>query len=140
MRSRVSDTWRGTVWTTRTLLIAYLAIGVGLTTQPDRFANTPSYANLLISAPAQLWGCAYIVVATLFIAWRLVQTTSTVPHPGFGIFVHTVALALTAWWWVAFIIRYATDDGTTIVNVVSWGVFLSLIARSAQGLNPERDV
>ena len=129
MPRRSADWWRGTVWTTRTLIVAYVAIGVGLTLQPSRFANTPSYHNLLVFAAAQAWGCAYLAVAALFIAWRLAQTRLL------GVITHTAATILTLWWFAAFIIRYSTDDGTTIVNVVSWGVFLSLVARSAQGLS-----
>lgn len=131
--TRISACWRDTVWTTRTVIVAYVAIGVGLTLQPSRFANTPSYANLIAFTPSEAWGCGYLAVAALLVAWRLSQR----PTQWLGILAHTAAAILTMWWLAAFVIRYATDDGTTIVNVVSWSVFLSLVARSAQGIDDD---
>lgn len=120
---------------THTVVVAYVAIGVGLTLQPSRFSRTPSYANLLLFAPAEVWGCAYLGVAALLLAWRF--THATIPSRWLGVGAHTLAVILTLWWLAAFIIRYWTDDATTIVNVVSWSVFLSLVLRSTGGLDDD---
>lgn len=131
----ISAAWRETVWATRTLIFAYIAIGVGLTLQPFRFANTPSYANLLLFARSEIWGVMYLLVAALLMAWRL---SYHVPRMSWlGVVAHTAAVILTSWWLVAFIIRYATDDGTTIVNIVSWGVFFTLVIRSSRRIENE---
>ncbi len=130
--STLTAAWREAKTTTRTLIAAYLVIGVGLTLQPERFANTPSYANLLVFARSQVWGVMYLLVAALLIGWRLSPKARWL-----GVLAHTAAITLTAWWWVAFVVRYATDDGTTVVNIVSWGVFLTLAARSAHWIDPE---
>lgn len=129
MTINIPAAWRETIAVTRTLIAVYIAIGVGLTLQPYRFSNTPSYHNLLVFAPSEVWGVMYLLVAALLVAWRLVQPQ------WLGVVAHTAAVILTSWWLIAFVIRYATDDGTTIVNVVSWSVFLSLIARSARRID-----
>lgn len=125
----------GTVYTpviTWTVIATYVALGFGLTVQPLRFERTPSYHNLLVLAHAPVWGCAYFAAAVLLLAWRLQ------PHRRLlGRAAHMYAIILTLWWLLAFVIRYATDDATTIVNVVSWSVFLSLAARSSSGLDRE---
>ena len=128
--TRMTVCWRETVWTTRLVAIAYVAIGCGLTLQPGRFSNTPSYANLIAFVTAPGWGCAYLGVAALLIAWCLARRAHWL-----GVLAHTAAAILTMWWLAAFVIRYATDSGTTIVNVVSWGVFLSLVYKSSQGID-----
>jgi hypothetical protein len=119
---------------TWTFAIAYVAIGAGLLFQPSRFSNTPSYANLLIFTSAGIWGCAYLAVAALMIGWRV-----AVRFRWLGVLAHVTAIALTSWWLVAFIVRYLTDNGTTVVNVVSWSVFLSLVIRSMSGLDDEEE-
>ncbi len=129
--SSIAETWQGTKSTTYMLIVAYIAIGVGLTLQPSRFANTPSYANLLAFAASQVWGVMYLTVAALLVTWRLSKVR------WLGVTSHTLGIVLTLWWWAAFIIRYITDNGTTIVNIVSWGVFLFLVARSAHWINAE---
>lgn len=125
---RIGETWKDTVWTTRTVILAYLAIGGGLLLQPGRFANTPSYANLILIMSSQAWGCMYLAAVALLIAWRLVQPV------WLGVVAHTFTLMVTLFWLLAFVIRYQTDDGTTIVNVVSWTVFLTLVIRSTFGM------
>lgn len=108
-------------------------IGVGLALQPERFAHTPSYANLLALAPSQVWGCcAYLLVAALLIAWRLSPRTRAL-----GVTAHAAAALLIAWWFIAFVIRWSTDRNTTVVNMVSWSLFLGVIALSAQGVDDE---
>lgn len=103
-----------------------LLFGITLILQPNRWANTPSYANLLELLPAATWGAIYLVTAgLLFVTIRFRQNR--------WLFAvgHTVGIALFAAWLLAFVVRYATDDGTTIVNIVSWGVFLSRLIQSA---------
>lgn len=118
---------------TYTVVAAFAAIGLGLTLQPARFGSTPSYANLLQFAPSEAWGAVYLLVACLLLAWRLT------PQRWLGIAAHTLAAILTLSWLAAFVVRYASDDATTIVNVVSWSVFLSLVIRSTGGLDDEDD-
>jgi hypothetical protein len=106
-----------------TLVVAMTAIGLTLILQPDRYANTPSYANLLDVFPAWVWGLLYVLVAAAVLGGIRGRTHSVV--------IHTAAVALISAWDAAFVIRYLTDGGTTIVNVVSWSVFLTLVIRSA---------
>lgn len=113
----------------RIILAAYIAIGLTLIIQPGRYANTPSYANLIDIFPQWVWGIIYLVVAGLLLAAR------ATPSVIVGTIAHTIAIALTASWLLAFVYRYATDKGTTVVNVASWGVFLSLLIISAVRLN-----
>lgn len=108
------------------MAIAYFVIGVFLWIQPDRWANTPSYANLLQLASTGVWGSIYLASALLMAAAVRFRARRIVL-----VVAHTVAIALTAAWFLAFVVRFATDDGTTIVNVVSWGVFLSRLIQSA---------
>lgn len=114
------------LWPTRLAVVPLLMIGLGLVFQPHRFQRTPSYANLLHIAPAAVWGVLYLIVAVLLISWCFRQSP-----PWWGIAVHTIAVMLTAGWLGAFVVRWATDTSTTIVNVASWTVFLSLVAKSA---------
>jgi hypothetical protein len=118
---------------TYTVVLAYAAIGLGLVLQPARFGATPSYANLLQFAPAEAWGAAYLTVAGLLVAWRMIR------HQWVGVAAHTLASILTVWWLLAFVVRYSTDNATTIVNVVSWSVFLSLVIRSSGGLDEDEN-
>lgn len=118
-----------------TVIAAFMALGIGMTLQPDRFARTPSYANLLSFAPAQVWGCAHLLVAALLLAWRMSTHTRWI-----GVIAHTAGIMLTLWWLGAFVIRWLTDDATTIVNVVSWSILLSLLIRSTNGLDDEDDL
>lgn len=113
----------------RIILFAYLAIGLTLIFQPDRYANTPSYANLIDVLPQWAWGALYLAVALLLAAARLT------PNRLIAIVSHTTAIALTASWLLAFVVRYVTDSGTTIVNIVSWGTFLTILIISVTQLN-----
>lgn len=111
----------------------FLAIGLTLWFQPERYDNTPSYANLLEIFPQHVWGAIYVAVAVLkaITAWR---------HPTRVLIVaaHTLGVALVVVWLAAFVIRYFTDDGTTIVNVCSWAAYLFLVIRSAARLDSGR--
>jgi hypothetical protein len=120
--------------------IAYLAIGVTLIVQPARYDNTPSYGLLLELLSQTAWGVIYLVVASSLGAgivcarWRRGRLVAVVSH--------TAAIALTSVWTAAFIVRWFTDSGTTIVNVVSWSVYLALLARSVSqldGLRPREE-
>lgn len=109
-----------------TMAAVFTAIGLALLFQPGRFANTPSYANLLELLPQWGWAVIYLAVAALKVSaiWRYsIRSLVVAAHMG--------AIALEGVWWIAFVIRYLTDNGTTVVNVVSWSVFLYLSVRSA---------
>lgn len=108
------------------VIISYAAIGVTLILQPERYDATPSYGLLLDMLDQKIWGIVYLLAAaTLGLSlWRRRRRTLL-------IVAHTFAIALTTVWLGAFVIRYLTDSGTTIVNVASWGVYLALLVRSA---------
>jgi hypothetical protein len=108
------------------LCAVFFAIGITLLLQPTRYENTPSYANLLVIFRQATWGSLYLLAAALQIAciWRYTHRTLIVV-------THTVVITLISVWLVAFVIRYATDSGTTVVNVASWSTYLYLAVRSA---------
>lgn len=110
----------------------FLAIGITLWVQPERYANTPSYANLLDILPQQVWGTMYVVIA--------VVKAAAVWHPSrvLTVMAYTLGVALVVVWLAAFVVRYLTDAGTTIVNVCSWATYLYLIVRGAIWLDDER--
>lgn len=116
----------------KSVVFAGLAFALGL--QPGRFSNTPAYANLLAIFPAYIWAIVYGIADLLVIAsivrpqWRLLVTVT-----------HTVSITLLAVWWSAFVIHWLTDSKTTVVNVLSWGVFLYLSTRSAWLVDSHRD-
>lgn len=117
---------------------AYLAIGVTLIVQPYRYDNTPSYAVLLQIADQGAWGTAYLVIAAGIGASAV--STGRRYSRWLAVTSHTAAIALTGAWLAAFVVRWLTDDGTTIVNIVSWSVYLALLIRSAlqlDDLHPE---
>lgn len=101
-------------------------LGLALWFQPERFANTPSYANLLVILPQHVWSVIYLTASALKILsiWRYSIRALVIG-------THTIAVMLVSAWLAAFVVRYLTDDGTTIVNVLSWSVFLYLVVRSA---------
>lgn len=108
------------------LCAVFLAIGITLFLQPDRYTNTPSYANLLEVFRQSTWGVIYLIAAGLQVLciWRYTHRTLIVV-------THTVVITLVSVWLAAFVIRYLTDAGTTVVNVCSWSVFLYLAVRSS---------
>jgi hypothetical protein len=111
----------------------FLAIGLTLWFQPERYANTPSYANLLDILPQHAWATMYVVVAVVKAAamWQYMSRVLTV-------MAYTLGVALVVVWLAAFVVRYLTDDGTTIVNVCSWATYLFLIVRSAIRLDDDK--
>ena len=114
------------VWPGVVIAIAYLGFGFGMLFQPDRFSSTPAYGNLIEVFDIRIWAGCYLVAAVLLAFYISLHTSRL-----FGIIAHIVALIVTSVWWLAFLIRWLTDDKTTVVNVVSWLVFLLVIARSA---------
>jgi small-conductance mechanosensitive channel len=106
------------------MAVVFLCLGATLWLQSDRYHNTPSYANLLDLIPAWGWGLAYLAAGALSIA--CLQAT----YQLLVVISVTYSTILVLVWWLAFWIRWATDGGTTIVNVLSWGVFLYLTIRS----------
>lgn len=108
----------------------FFAIGITLWLQPSRYDHTPSYANLLDIARQHTWSVVYLAAAVLKVACivmpqrRVLATVS-----------HTVAFILVATWLGAFVIRWVTDPGTTVVNVCSWSAYLYLVLRSALKLD-----
>ena len=95
--------------------VAFLVLGTDLLVQPDRFERTPSYANLLDILPQAIWGAIYLTAATILIGSIVMRH-----HRPFAVLAHTVAFCLVATWLTAFVVRWVTDDATTIVNVMSW--------------------
>jgi drug/metabolite transporter (DMT)-like permease len=116
------------------LITIFTALAGDLAFQPSRFANTPSYANLLAIAAPHVWAIAYAVAAVLM-ATSIWGTASRIIFSA----THTINILLITSWWVAFIFRWLTDSKTTIVNVISWGVFLCLAIRSALVADAHRD-
>ena len=106
--------------------IVFYAFALALWLQPSRWANTPSYGVLLSIFPQSVWGTIYAVLAILLSATIWKPTLRPL-----AVTAHTASIALIALWLVAFIIRYATDPGTTIVNVASWSTYLMLLIQSA---------
>lgn len=108
------------------MAVVFCGIGLTLWWQPGRYANTPSYANLLVLLPQHAWSITYLFATALNVVsiWRYSCRALVIG-------THTVAIMLVSSWLAAFVIRYLTDDGTTIVNVLSWSVFLYLVVRSA---------
>jgi hypothetical protein len=117
------------------LALVCLAIGGGLVWQRSRFENTPSYAILLTKLPYPSWGLLYLLCGLLLMAHLLL-----VRALWFAILAHAVTGVLLVSWLSAFVIRYFTDRGTTIVNVVSWSVYTFLLVRSAKTVNTANEV
>ena len=109
------------------MAVVFTVIGITLLLQPQRYADTPSYGNLLAIARPQTWAVIYLTVAALkaVCVWRYQHARTLV------IVTHTLSIMLVLAWLAAFVVRYATDSGTTIVNVASWSVYLYLLIRSA---------
>lgn len=130
--SKIKNFWYSTrLWFSEAKLhllflsLSYLAFGITLCAQPSRYFNTPSYANLLQVAPAYVWGAMY-----LFCSFLMLMVVVRRKIKRISVIAHGISLALTLWWLIAFIIRYSTDDGTTIVNVISWTTYSYLLIRS----------
>jgi len=102
-----------------------VVFGLALIFQSSRWSNTPSYANLLLMANTFVWGLVYLLIGTL-----LIVASRQLHRRWLYVLAHTAAIALVASWLLSFIVRWLTDDGTTIVNVVSWATYLFLLVRS----------
>lgn len=108
------------------MAVVFFAIGITLWFQPSRYDNTPSYANLLDIARQHTWSVVYLAAAALKVASIVMPARRVLV-----IATHTVSITLVATWLAAFIIRWVTDPGTTVVNVCSWSAYLYLVLRSA---------
>lgn len=108
--------------------------GLALIFQSDRWSNTPSYGNLLILLPADAWGGVYLVGAALMIAGLAWQVR------WLGLAAHAVAFMLLLGWEFAFGVRWLTDDGTTIANVVAWGTYVAILLVSVRLFNARTTV
>lgn len=110
------------VWMT----VVMMVFGLALIFQESRWSNTPAYANLLQISNSHVWGAIYLTIGIVMIS-ALLQ----LHRRWLLVFAHTAAIALIGAWFVAFVVRWLTDDGTTIVNVVSWLTYLFMLIRSA---------
>jgi hypothetical protein len=123
--------WRSALTEQRRCLLVSIVIFLGfaldLGFRGSRYANTPSYANLLDIAGTNVWAITYAVVGLACLAAYRFRTNAIVVTAA-----HMLGMALSAGWLVAFIIRTSTDDGTTAANVFAWSVYFLLITRSAQ--------
>lgn len=112
-------------------ITAVLAIfGTMLVVQSDRWYKTPAYGNLLHIMTADTWGYVYLGIATLMCFGLIFWGSRRV-----NVATHTLAFVVLAAWEVGFIIRYLTDQSTTIVNVVSWGTYIFLVVSSALAID-----
>lgn len=125
--------WRGwekhidpAVWPGALICVAYTCYGLGMVLQPARFLSTPAYGNLTQVLDIRVWGLMYLVSAALFAVYTVLVTNRAV-----GVVVHVVGLIVTMVWLMAFVVRWLTDENTTVVNVASWLVLTLVIARSA---------
>lgn len=117
-------------WAGVTISLSFTVFGVALWLQSSRWYNTPSYALLLKLLGTHAWGTLYLICAVLMFVHL------TVFKPAwFAILAHTASAMLVVFWLVAFVIRYFTDSGTTIVNVVSWSILLTLLVHSALSID-----
>jgi hypothetical protein len=114
------------VWPSVVIAFAYLGFALAMLLQPRRFYSTPAYGTLTQVFDIRIWGVCYLVAAVV-----LGLYSSLITSRSFGIAAHTVSLVVTVVWWLAFVIRWLSDSSTTAVNVISWLVFLLVIARSA---------
>jgi len=109
--------------------VAYAVTGFDLLLQPERWERTAAYGNLLNIISAQKWAVLYVAVAGLLAASLWLHQ-----RWGLGVVAHTTGIALGVFWWAAFVIRWLTDDSTTVANVLSWGIYLLLLGLSSMSL------
>lgn len=108
------------------MTVVTLVFALGLIGQPARWLATPAYGNLMDALSPPLWGVAYLVAAI-----SLALSLALRRHRWIVLATHMWPVILLFWWELAFIVRWSTDAKTTIVNVVSWGTYLSLAVWSA---------
>jgi hypothetical protein len=125
-RRRFRGPIEAAVWPGVVIFLAYAGYGLGMLFQSARFSRTPAYGNLTQVLDIHIWAVIHLIVAALFAAY-----VSLIASRLFGIIVHIYGLIVVGTWWLAFVIRWLTDESTTIVNVVSWGVLLLIMGRSA---------
>jgi hypothetical protein len=125
--SPLTKPWRRIPFQTTLTAIIPTVLGLALIIQSGRWLRTPAYGNLLRIMPADTWGAIYLIVAALLIGGIVYRK-----YHALGIAGHTAGFVLLAVWEVGFIIRWITDHNTTIANVLSWGIFLSLLVWSAK--------
>lgn len=104
----------------------FVVLAAALWFQSSRFTATPAYAVLMGIFPQHTWSLIYLGAAVLkgaaIVRYDLrILVTIT----------HTASIILLSVWWIAFVLRWLTDSGTTVVNVLSWAVFLYLAVHSA---------
>lgn len=107
------------------LVVLCTGFGLGLAAQPTRWSATPAYGNLLLLASPGVWALCYLAVAlalTLGLAFPIARPISVAAH--------ALAFMLFIGWWTAFLVRWITDNHTTIVNVMSWATFVCLVVYS----------
>jgi hypothetical protein len=126
MSNRVIATIAHKPASTLGLVVIFLGFGLGLLLQPLRWSATPAYGNLLLVLSATSWGFCY-----LFFGVALCATVFIHAQRWFYIGVHALAFMLLASWEAAFVVRCLTDPKTTIANVIAWGTYMALVARSA---------
>ncbi|GAC1374835.1 MAG: hypothetical protein NVSMB4_02630 [Acidimicrobiales bacterium] len=110
--------------------LSFTAFGADLLVQPSRWDNTPSYANLLDLMGQAWWGLLHLVAAAIMAASIVFRH-----HRILAVVAHTMGVALVGSWLAAFVVRWLTDPGTTIVNVVTWSVYLYLMLYSVWQLD-----
>jgi hypothetical protein len=125
-RRRFGGHLEAAVWPGVVAGLAYAGYGLGMLIQPARFSATPAYGNLTQILDIRIWAAVHLVAAILFAAY-----VSLITGRLFGIVVHIYGLAVALAWWLAFVIRWLTDESTTVVNIVSWGMLLLIMSRSA---------
>lgn len=113
------------LWPAALIAGAYALSGLAMLAQPDRYIQTRPYAALAEIFTIPHWGVLYIVVAALFAVYI---ATGYAAAP--AMVAHTAGFALTAFWVVAFFVRWRTDPLTTASNTIAWLVFLAIIIRS----------
>lgn len=117
---------------TLAVIAIFVIFGLALIFQSGRWYNTPSYGNLLNIMSADLWGLVHLVIAAALSAGLLLRVRLL------SLVGHTAAFMLLTAWEGAFVVRYLTDSGTTVVNVVSWAAYLFLLIWSARTIDDRR--
>lgn len=130
MRTRITDP----LMTAVILVTVSVCLGFGLLLQASRWSATPAYANLLAILSAPAWGLIYLLLGAV------IGTVAAVDDlRRFSLWVHAPMFGLLAFWDVAFIVRWWTDDHTTIANVLAWSVYLFTAVRSSVAVAERHD-
>lgn len=102
----------------------YTALGLALILQPNRWSRTPAYGILLDIFRQQVWGTIFIVIAIIISVSVVSQLRALI------VVAHTLALAIATAWLAAFVVRWITDDSTTIMNVLSLSTITGILLYS----------